>query len=181
MDIKEKKKPQLPKKPVIFYYVIVLIILAAVNLFLVPSLSESRIQDATYDQFLDALEEGRISKVNLNQDAIYYLEKDGDTEITVNSVRWPHVLMVMEFKKKQGTKRTGDVDLSDESERPTKRQSTSKSKAAVQVERVFATDSRAGIGPQTTAGASAPQESAETTPSMPHHYQSRRRYKSNTA
>ena len=66
MDIKEKKKPQLPKKPVIFYYVIVLIILAAVNLFLVPSLSESRIQDATYDQFLDALEEGRISKVNLN-------------------------------------------------------------------------------------------------------------------
>ena len=80
MDIKEKKKPQLPKKPVIFYYVIVLIILAAVNLFLVPSLSESRIQDATYDQFLDALEEGRISKVNLNQDAIYYLEKDGDTE-----------------------------------------------------------------------------------------------------
>ena len=45
MDIKEKKKPQLPKKPVIFYYVIVLIILAAVNLFLVPSLSESRIQE----------------------------------------------------------------------------------------------------------------------------------------
>ena len=80
MDIKEKKKPQLPKKPVIFYYLIILVILAAVNLFLVPSLSERRIKDATYDQFLDALEDGRISKVNLDEDTIYYLEKDGDTE-----------------------------------------------------------------------------------------------------
>ena len=80
MDIKEKKKPQLPKKPVIFYYLIVLVILAAVNFFLVPSLAESRIQDATYDQFLDALEEGRISEVNLEEDTIYYLEKNGDRE-----------------------------------------------------------------------------------------------------
>ena len=77
MDIKEKKKPQLPKKPVIFYYLIVLVILAAVNLFLVPSLSESRIKDATYDQFLDALEDGRISKVNLDEDTIYYLKRMG--------------------------------------------------------------------------------------------------------
>ena len=80
MDIKEKKKPQLPKKPVIFYYLIVLVILAAVNFFLVPSISESRIQDATYDQFLDALEEGRISEVNLEEDTIYYLVKDGNQQ-----------------------------------------------------------------------------------------------------
>ena len=80
MDIKETKKPQLPKKPVMFYYLIVLVILAAVNLFLVPSLSESRIQDATYDQFLDDLEAGRISEVNLEEDTIYYLEKDGDQQ-----------------------------------------------------------------------------------------------------
>ena len=80
MDIKEKKKPQLPKKPVIFYYLIVLVIMAAVNFFLVPSISESRIQDATYDQFLDALEEGRISEVNLEEDTIYYLVKDGNQQ-----------------------------------------------------------------------------------------------------
>ena len=80
MDIKEKKKPQLPKKPVIFYYLIVLVILVAVNFFLVPSISESRIQDATYDQFLDALEEGRISEVNLEEDTIYYLVKDGNQQ-----------------------------------------------------------------------------------------------------
>ena len=80
MDIKEKKKPQLPKKPVIFYYLIVLVILAAVNFFLFSSISESRIQDATYDQFLDALEEGRISEVNLEEDTIYYLVKDGNQQ-----------------------------------------------------------------------------------------------------
>ena len=45
-----------------------------------PSLSESRIQDATYDQFLDDLEAGRISEVNLEEDTIYYLEKDGDQQ-----------------------------------------------------------------------------------------------------
>lgn len=80
MDIKENKKPQLPKKPVMFYYVIVLLILAAVNLFLVPTLSERSIQEASYDEFLDDLESGKISEVNLNEDTIYYLEKDGDHE-----------------------------------------------------------------------------------------------------
>ena len=80
MDIKEKNKPQLPKKPVIFYYLIVLLVLAAVNLFLVPTLSERSIQEASYDEFLDDLEAGRISEVNLETDTIYYLEKDGKHE-----------------------------------------------------------------------------------------------------
>ena len=80
MDIKEDKKPQLPKKPVIFYYVIVLLVLAAVNLFLVPTLSERSIQEASYDEFLDDLESGNISEVNLDTDTIYYLEKDGSRE-----------------------------------------------------------------------------------------------------
>ena len=80
MDIKEDKKPQLPKKPVIFYYVIVLLILVAINLFLVPALSERSIQEASYDEFLEDLEKGKISEVNLDEDTIYYLEKDGSRE-----------------------------------------------------------------------------------------------------
>ena len=80
MDIKEGKKPQLPKKPVMFYYVIVLLVLVAVNLFLVPALSERSIQEASYDEFLDDLESGKISEVNLDEDTIYYLEKDGSRE-----------------------------------------------------------------------------------------------------
>lgn len=80
MDIKEGKKPQLPKKPVMFYYVIVLLVLVAINLFLVPALSERSIQEASYDEFLDDLESGKISEVNLDEDTIYYLEKDGSRE-----------------------------------------------------------------------------------------------------
>ena len=80
MDIKEDKKPQLPKKPVMFYYVIVLLVLVAINLFLVPALSERSIQEASYDEFLDDLESGKISEVNLDEDTIYYLEKDGSRE-----------------------------------------------------------------------------------------------------
>lgn len=80
MDIKEDKKPQLPKKPVMFYYVIVLLVLVAINLFLVPALSERSIQEASYDEFLDDLESGKISEVNLDTDTIYYLEKDGSRE-----------------------------------------------------------------------------------------------------
>ena len=63
-----------------FYYVIVLLVLAAINLFLVPTLSERSIQEASYDEFLDDLESGKISEVNLDEDTIYYLEKDGSRE-----------------------------------------------------------------------------------------------------
>lgn len=76
MDIKEKKKPQLPKKPVIFYYLIVLVILVVVNLLFMPSVAERRVEDVTYDQFLDDLEAGNIAEVNLEEDAIYYTEEN---------------------------------------------------------------------------------------------------------
>ena len=76
MDIKEKKKPQLPKKPVMFYYLIVLVILVVVNLLFMPSLAERRVEDVTYDQFLDDLEAGNIAEVNLEEDAIYYTEEN---------------------------------------------------------------------------------------------------------
>ena len=57
-----------------------MLVLAAINLFLVPTLSERSIQEASYDEFLDDLESGKISEVNLDEDTIYYLEKDGSRE-----------------------------------------------------------------------------------------------------
>lgn len=75
MDIEEKKKPQPPKKPVLFYYGIILAVLVVLNLFVTPYLAERSIKEVSYDQFLDDLEDGRISEVNLETDTIYYLEK----------------------------------------------------------------------------------------------------------
>ena len=46
MDIKEKK-PQPPKNSTLFYCVLVLVILLILNIFVMPSLAERSIKDAT--------------------------------------------------------------------------------------------------------------------------------------
>lgn len=75
MDIKEKKRPQPPKKSLLFYYGIVFLILIVLNLFVGPYLQERSIKEVSYDEFLDDLEAGKISEVNLDDNVIYYLEK----------------------------------------------------------------------------------------------------------
>lgn len=74
MEIKGKK----PKKPIIFYYAIVMVVLVLLNTFLVPSLAERSIKQVNYNDFLDDLKDKKISEVNLENDTIYYLIKDGD-------------------------------------------------------------------------------------------------------
>lgn len=78
MDIKEKRNPQPPKKPIMVFYGIVLLILIVLNFFIVPSFAERSIKVASYDAFLEDLEKGRISEVNLSEDVIYYSEKEGE-------------------------------------------------------------------------------------------------------
>lgn len=74
MEIKGKK----PKKPIIFYYAIVMVVLVLLNTFLVPSLAERSIKQVNYNDFLDDLKDKKISEVNLENDTIYYLIKEGD-------------------------------------------------------------------------------------------------------
>ena len=74
MEIKDKK----PKKPLMFYYAIVIIVLVLLNTLLVPSLAERSIKEATYDEFLNTLESGKIEEVNLEDDVIYYSVKNGN-------------------------------------------------------------------------------------------------------
>ena len=81
MDIKENK-PQPPKNTTLFFCGVVLVILLILNIFVMPALSQRSIQDATYDAFLNDLEAGKISEVNLDEDVIYYLEKtDGRAQV----------------------------------------------------------------------------------------------------
>ena len=74
MEIKDKK----PKKPLMFYYAIVIIVLVLLNTLLVPSLAERSIKEATYDEFLNTLESGKVEEVNLEDDVIYYSVKNGN-------------------------------------------------------------------------------------------------------
>ncbi|MBM6830222.1 ATP-dependent metallopeptidase FtsH/Yme1/Tma family protein [Anaerotignum lactatifermentans] len=71
------------RKPLIYYWIIALAIMAAINLFLLPFLSSSNIQQVSYNVFLDQLEEKNISEVQVNEDVIYYsLKTDDNTTFT---------------------------------------------------------------------------------------------------
>ena len=82
MDIKEKKTPNPPKKPVLFYYLIVLVVLAVINFLVMPAISQKSVSETTYDEFLADLNAGKISEVSLEEDTIYYLEEtDGRQQV----------------------------------------------------------------------------------------------------
>ena len=82
MDIKEKKTPNPPKKPVLFYYLIVLVVLAVINFLVMPAVSQKSVSETTYDEFLADLNAGKISEVSLEEDTIYYLEEiDGKQQV----------------------------------------------------------------------------------------------------
>ena len=85
MDIKSKK----PKQSLIFYYVIVLVVLFALNFLIFPSIRERSIVETTYDQFIDYLDEKKVTEVQLEDDGvtIYYVVDDNGKEIICKTGR----------------------------------------------------------------------------------------------
>lgn len=74
----KKKKPV--KRPLIFYYSIVFVVLILLNLLVVPAMMERSIQQTSYRDFLDSVENKEIKEVQIDSDVIYYtMEKDGET------------------------------------------------------------------------------------------------------
>lgn len=65
MVMEEKKTP---KKPLIFYYVMVLIILMLLNSLLVPAMMRAQIQEVSYNTFLQWVDEGKVSTVEVSDD-----------------------------------------------------------------------------------------------------------------
>ena len=76
-----QKGPQIkpPRKPLILYYLIVLIVMALINTVLLPSLKQRSIEKASYDTFLQELENTNVNEVELNEDTIRFTLKSGDT------------------------------------------------------------------------------------------------------
>ncbi len=66
------------RKPLIFYYLIALGVILLLNWFLMPSLLSQSIQEVDYSTFLKMLDEKDISKVEVEADAIYFLDKAGE-------------------------------------------------------------------------------------------------------
>ncbi len=68
-----------PKKPLAFYYVIVLAVVLLFNLFAMPWLTHSKMEEVDYGTFLSMVEAGRVTKVEIRdqENTIYFT---GETE-----------------------------------------------------------------------------------------------------
>ena len=67
-----------PKKPLIYYYTIVIIVLLLFNLLAMPWISERQIKEVDYGTFISMTEEGKIGKVEIQQQENTILFTDED-------------------------------------------------------------------------------------------------------
>ena len=64
--------PKRPPKSILYYYGIILVVLLLLNVLIFPSLTERKVTEVTYDQFLDMLDEGLVKGVNRTDDQITF-------------------------------------------------------------------------------------------------------------
>lgn len=67
---------QKPKKPMIFYYMIVMVILFILNFLLFPHLFQPDVKEVDYGTFLEMVDQKEISKVQIEDDMIYFQDKE---------------------------------------------------------------------------------------------------------
>ncbi len=66
-----------PKKPIIFYYAIVMIVLLLINVFLMPFVSQRKIQEVDYGTFMKMTENQEIGQVEVEDNQILFTDKNG--------------------------------------------------------------------------------------------------------
>ena len=68
MGMKEDNTPgRGPQKPFLYYYSIVMIIVLLLNIFLVPWMTEGRIAEVPYSEFLDMIDQGIVKEVSIDE------------------------------------------------------------------------------------------------------------------
>ena len=68
------------KKPLYRYYLLILLALLVVNFIFFPMINRNRVQEVTYSEFLDRIEEKQIDSVEVHDTEIYYTLK-GEEEV----------------------------------------------------------------------------------------------------
>ncbi len=68
-----------PKKSFIFYYLIVFLVIFLFNALVMPLISNNRIVEATYDEFMTMTLEGQVSEVAIQENQIIFADKSGET------------------------------------------------------------------------------------------------------
>ncbi len=77
-------EPKRPPKSILYYYGIILVVLLLLNVLIFPSLTERKVTEVTYDQFLDMLDEGLVKGVNRTDDQITFWT---ETELPTDSAQ----------------------------------------------------------------------------------------------
>ena len=70
------KEVKNPRKPLIYYYVIVLLAVFLFNALVMPLISNNRIVEATYDEFMTMTLEGQIGLVSIQENQIVFTDKE---------------------------------------------------------------------------------------------------------
>ena len=85
-DFKPDRGPD-GKKPIYFYYIIAAIIIIVLNVLVLPSFTERSVVTTDYTTFLSSVEEGKVSKAEVQDTYIYYVTEEDGREITSRTVR----------------------------------------------------------------------------------------------
>ena len=86
------KEVKSPRKPLIYYYLIALVILMLLNVFLFPSMLERQVYEVPYSQFLDMVDDGRVTQVALdetNREIVFLATDESGSEAVYQTGIWP--------------------------------------------------------------------------------------------
>ena len=64
------------RKPLLYYWLIALLIMGVINMFFLPFMTKSTIEQVNYDVFLTQMQNKNISQAEVNEDVIYFYLKD---------------------------------------------------------------------------------------------------------
>ena len=66
------------KKPMLYYYVMAVLIILVINTVIVPTFFSPKVNELSYGSFLEMVDAGKLSKVEITDKRIAALAKDGD-------------------------------------------------------------------------------------------------------
>ena len=71
-----------PKKPLIYYYLIAILMIYLFNAVITPTYFSPKVQEISYGNFLQKVDEGQVSKVEITSNKIAVVAKD-DADKTI--------------------------------------------------------------------------------------------------
>lgn len=96
-------EPKRPKKSLLYYYGIILLVTALLNILVFPSVLERQIKEVPYNQFLDMVENGKVTTVAWEDDKITFIAaNDEGKDGYFKTGLWPDDNLTERLREKGG-------------------------------------------------------------------------------